>query len=193
MGSEPKHTVPEPVRTTIVGGQPKVRTKGSLPVHGGIERALQRAAGDPRFRARLLAERGAAAQAAGIALTATEEALLASVSEDQLEQFIRQATPAPEPRRHFLHQAAGWLAALLGGPVAVSGCKERPTPTRGIQPDIPEPKQPGPATEGIRPDEPPPATRGIQPDVPPPKGGPTSTTAMGIRADVPAPKETSDE
>lgn len=180
----------DPVRTTIVGGQSKVRTKASGAVPQGLETLLSRASGDQRFGKRLVADRSAAAEASGIELGPSEAALLASVTDAQLEQLISQAPPA-QPRRGFIGAAAASLGALVGG-VALSGCPpEDPGPvTKGIRPDVPE--EPGPATKGVRPDvppnkpddedednrinrglrptEPPPKTRGIQPDIPKQRG-----------------------
>ncbi len=171
----------EPVRTTIVGGQPEVRTKSSLPIPDGIEQAIERAAADDGFHARLLDGRADAAREAGIELSASEALLLSSVSEAQLNDLIDQAAP-PTPRRHFLQTAVGWMGALLGGAALTSGCKRKkkrkktpPTPTRGIEPDIPapiheepaEPETPKPQpTRGIRPDVPEPISKGSRPDVP---------------------------
>jgi hypothetical protein len=168
----------DPVRTTIVGGQPKVVTKGGPPVPEGIERLLGRAAGDQSFRLRLLADRVGAARTAGIGLSASEEALLASVSAEQLEQLIAHAASVAPPRRHFLQTTLGWLAGAIGVSALAAGCKKRPQPgpaPTGVRPDVPDDS--GPATRGIRPDvptekpkpSPGPVTKGIQPDVPPPK------------------------
>lgn len=181
----------DPVRTTIVGGQPNIRTKRSLPVPEGIERLLQRAATDGRFRRGLLADRLVAARDAHIALTPTESALLASVNEEQLTQLIEQATPPPEPRRSFLQHAAAWVCGVLGGVALAGGCKpkrEGPQPaTMGMRMDEPPP---GPATEGARPDVPPP-TRGIQPDVPPPSPG-KDAPVTGSRPDIPESRSETD-
>ncbi|MBM3498938.1 MAG: hypothetical protein FJX74_09735 [Armatimonadetes bacterium] len=196
----------DPVRTTIVGGQPSVRTKESLPVPEGIERVILRAAGDPRFRRQLHGDRAAAVRKAGISLTLTEAALLSSVSAEQLDQLIGQAAPPPEPRRSFLQHAAAWALGLLGGAAAAGGCtREREDPplatmgmrgdeppgpaTEGMRPDEPPPKERDPASWGIRPDEPPPPTRGIQPDVPPPKDAPSPGPVTGARPDAPPPQE----
>ena len=183
MSGDPKR---DPVRTTIVGGQPKVRTKASGAVPQGLEALLSRAAGDERFRKRLMADRPVAAEGSGIELNPSEAALLASVTNAQLEQLIAQAPPA-QPRRGFIGTAAASLGAVISS-AALGGCPpDDPGPaTRGVRPDVPE--DPGPATKGVRPDvppskqddedednrinrglrptEPPPKTRGIQPDIP---------------------------
>jgi hypothetical protein len=191
----------DPVRTTIVGGQPQVRTKSSLPIPEGIERLIARAAGNASFRQRLLADREAAAKRARVDLTDSERLVLRSISDDQLAGII-DAVPASAraERRGFLQTAlrgvGAWLAALVGGSAAVTaGCSRLPVgrgQTVGERPDMPpppedepvEPKEPEPADgEGDAPpaeDEPPPITRGIEPDVPPPK-----PVTKGIQPDVP--------
>ncbi len=190
----------DPVRTTIVGGQPQVRTKSSLPIPEGIERLIARAAADARFRQRLLADREAAARRARVELTDSEKLILRSISDEQLAGII-DAVPASarSERRGFLQTALGgagaWLAALLGGSAVVTaGCSRVPVgrgQTTGERPDIPPPKdekeeegskEPPPVTRGIQPDVPGPgpAPAGIQPDVPPPR-----PVSKGIQPDVP--------
>ena len=172
----------DPVRTTIVGGQPKVRTKSSLPIPEGIEKLIGRAASDARFRHRLLADREAAARKVGVRLTDSERMVLRSIPDEQLAAIINAAPPAVRPaRRGFLRAALGgvgaWLAALIGGSAAtVAGCgrPRRTAPPEALEhvspagerPDIPPPKD---DKEEEETDEPPPVTRGIQPDVPLPK------------------------
>ncbi len=192
----------DPVRTTIVGGQPQVRTKSSLPIPEGIEQLIARAARDARFRQRLLADREAAAKKVRVGLTDSERLILRSISDQQLAAIIAAApTPARSERRGFLQTALGgvgaWLAALLGGSAAVTaGCSRLPVgrgQTVGERSDIPppsddepvEPKEPEPVDpDGDAPpaeDEPPPVTRGIDPDVPPPR-----PVSKGIQPDVPS-------
>ena len=108
----------------------------------GLETLLARAAGDGRFRERLLADRQEAIETAGAELTPHEQALLRSVSSEQLERLIAN-TPGPSrPRRRFVAAAAGWLAALLGGSALLGGCgspseEPEPDPVRGSRPDPP--------------------------------------------------------
>jgi len=65
----------------------------------GLEQALARAAADPEFRRRLLADRSRAAQQVAIALGDSERAILDSVPAAQLEAMIAElpAVPAAEP------------------------------------------------------------------------------------------------
>jgi len=188
------HGAREPVRTTIVGGQPRVRTKASAAIPEGIERLIRHAAADTRFRSLMFADREEAARRANVKLTESERAVLLSIPNAQLAAIIEH-TPAPaqSPRRGFLRAAVGgagaWLAALLGGAATTAGCG----PVKGIQPDVPPPKdddtdrEEKPVEEegevGPEPDGPPPATRGIQPDVPLDR---QQTT--GIRPDTPPKK-----
>ena len=183
MSRDPKR---DPVRTTIVGGQSKVRTKASGAVPQGLEALLSRASGDQRFGKRLVADRSAAAEASGIELSPSEVALLASVTNAQLEQLIAQAPPT-RARRGFIGTAAASLGAVLSS-AALGGCPpEDPGPaTKGIRPDVPD--DPGPATGGVRPDVPPEKkddedednriNRGLRPTGPPPK-------TRGIQPDIP--------
>ena len=170
----------DPVRTTIVGGQPQVNTKAAQGVPDGIERLISRAATDQRFREQLLTDREAAVRYARIRLTGNEKVILLSIPDAQLAKIIATARPTEAPRRGFLRWAVGGIAALLGGSTLVTGgC-----PTMGIQPDEP------PVT-GIRPDIPPAGAfpvEGSRPDIPP--AG--EAMSKGIRPDIP-PDDASDE
>jgi len=149
----------------------------------GLEALLAKAAGDGRFRERLLADREGAARGARVELTDSEKLILRSITDQQLAAAIG-AVPAParSERRGFLQAAFGgvgaWLAALIGGSAAtMAGCgrPRRTAPPEALEhvspagerPDIPPPKD---EREEEETDEPPPATQGIRPDVPPPKG-----------------------
>ena len=74
----------------------------------------------------------------------------------------------------------------MSGAALTGGCKRRkrkktpPTPTRGIEPDIPSPEH----EDDDGPDDRPQPTRGIRPDIPSP--------TKGIRPDVPELKEDDD-
>lgn len=194
----------DPVRTTIVGGQPTVRTKSSLPIPEGIEKLIQRAAADSRFRSLMYADREEAARSARIKLTETEKAVLLSIPDAQLTAIIENTeVPAQSARRSFLRAALGgvgaWLAGLLGAGATTGGCRRREgPPVEGIRPDIPPPREDeeesdtqteeeaetpdeGETPEGD--DDPaPPVTRGIQPDIPVERASPA-----GIRPDEPPP------
>lgn len=125
-------------------------SRSRIPRPSGLERLLQQAAANARFRRQLLMDREEAIAASGLRLTPSERALLLSVTEAQLEQLILN-TPRPlPPRRRFVRAAAGWLAALLGGSALLGGCgspddEPEPGPIRGSQPDPP-------VATGIRPD-----------------------------------------
>ena len=123
----------DPVRTTIVGGQPQVNTKAAQGVPDGIERLISRAATDQRFREQLLTDREAAVRYARIRLTGNEKVILLSIPDAQLAKIIETAKPTEAPRRGFLRWAVGAAAAVLGGTVvATGGCA-----SKGIRPDIP--------------------------------------------------------
>lgn len=80
-------------RTTIVGGQPPETAKELPPLPTGMEKLLRLAAVDEAFRRVLLERRGEAAPAAGVELTSSERAILASVPAEQLEAMAAQVPP----------------------------------------------------------------------------------------------------
>jgi hypothetical protein len=84
------------VRTTIVGGRPpgSGRAVGDIP--RGLEVLVKKAAVDPDFRRRLLAERAEVAQRIGLTLTPAEALMLATVPAEQLAAIIDQT--------HLSHQ-----------------------------------------------------------------------------------------
>jgi hypothetical protein len=190
---------PETARTTA-GGAASLGSGAALPpVPTGIQTLMRLAALDPAFRDELLARRGAVADAAGVGLTRSEQAILAAVPVAQLERMVATVPPPPADRRTFLRQAAGAAVLALGGAaLAQLGCKdpspERPehlTPSRGISPRPVEPP-PGPDV-GVpepppRPAAPEPPTEGgagLEP--PPPRpAGPLPPTA-GISPSLPPP------
>ena len=188
----------DPVRTTIVGGQPGENTGAAHGVPKGIEGIIALAATDDKFRKQLIADRDEAIASAGLALTDTERAVLRSIPDEHLLRTTGGASGATEPRRGFLRLA---LAALVGGAAAmVDGCDQR-SPVTGSRPALPvdgspvqDPDAPpsdedasetedadGPVTQDEvgQPDadagDPSQAvTRGIRPDVPPPHPSPTA-------------------
>lgn len=149
------------------------------PLPEGLQQLLARAAVDRALRDALLSRRAEAAAAAGIALSPSEQAILASVPEAQLAQMIDElarVAPREPPAAYVVDDA-----------------------TRGIRPDLPVAP---PA--GIRPDMPPPA--GNRPDTPIPRGHSAklplvlggavlvggavavATLTAGIKPDLPPPR-----
>ena len=110
-----------PVRMAVVGGQTsRERARAEVPM--GIERVLRKAASDERFARRLLADRGAALDDSGLALTSAERAILTAASDDQLGSMIHQLAPASPGRRGLLRRLATAAAIAVFGSV-VSGCR----------------------------------------------------------------------
>jgi hypothetical protein len=158
----------------------------------GIEVLVKKAAVDPAFRARLLEDRAAAAEAIGLRLTPTETLVLRAVPQAQLQTIIDRTRVHPRLEQVFRGAAAGLMLAALGA--SQVGC---PPLTTGIEADRPPAAAPAdqPAQEPLRvapsdgqasePPPPPPnpdqVTRGIRPDRPP--------VAEGIRPDRPKTEE----
>ena len=147
----------EAVRTTIVGGRPPGSGQPVGDIPRGIEVLVKKAAVDAEFKALLLAQRAAAAQAIGLALEPAETMMLAVAPLEQLEAIIGRTSVPMEHRRAFLGQAAAAMLAALGVVTAgaqpavgyetpPSGDVPPPARSRGIQPDLPE--------GGIRPTRP---------------------------------------
>jgi len=181
---------PASPRTTIVGGQPPRSAAGLPPVPTGMEKLLRLASVDEAFRQVLLEQRGDAAEAAGVELTPSERAILAAVPEGQLAAMAQQIPPPAPERRDFLRQAAASAVVALGG-AALASCDGTPIgATRGIQPDMPPPRQDGGTVAHPppppRPDEPSPPQMGSAPDVPPPRPDRVDPSA-GEMADPPPP------
>ncbi len=165
-------------RTTIVGGRPPEGRKDAPPVPTGMQKLLRLAAEDPSFRKLFVERRGQVADAAGVDLSASERAILASVPVRQLEAMIDRMPGVSGDRRGFLRQTAASAVILLGGATfgeAVSGCEKSPP--------APSPHPPPPGSESPDdgrfaqppPDVPPPRpdhndmmrTGGAEPDLPP--------------------------
>jgi hypothetical protein len=108
-------------RTTIVGGRPPEQDREGPPVPTGIQRLLRLAAVDADFRDRLVAQRDAVAEAAGIALSASERAMLRAIPAAQLAGMAAQLPEPPSARRDFLRKTAATAVVLLGG-AALSDC-----------------------------------------------------------------------
>jgi len=169
----------EVVRRTIVGGRPRAREKRRIRVPIGLEKLLCRAAGDPRFRAALLADRSRALDAAGLELLASERAVLDSVPAAVLASMIGRIDVQRHGRGRFMR---GVLAATFAATttIATQGCEDATPagitpgdvgsdvpqvvsdvgeipdeldPSRGISPDVPFViDAPEPPSDGIRPD-----------------------------------------
>jgi hypothetical protein len=113
-------------RTTIVGGRPPEDSAELPPVPTGIQKLLRLASVDDAFRRELLRRRAGIAAVAGVELTASEQAILAATTAEQLEQMIRWLPPPPASRRTFLRQTASTAVMLLGGAVLAecAGCSK---------------------------------------------------------------------
>ena len=124
-------------------------------VPSGIDYLVSLAAGDAKFRERLMSDRLRAAKRAGVRLSESERTLLLAMPDEQLATIIDSTTPRLAPRRSFLQKTALWAAGLFGGVTmtTMTGCPRRS------------------ASEGDRPDVPPERTQGVRPDVPDDKEG----------------------
>jgi hypothetical protein len=96
----------------------------------GIERVLYRAAGDPAFRAALLADRRRAV--AGLGMDPDELAVLDTVPVATLAASIDALQPAREERRSFMKAVAA-LSATTVGVIELAGCHEETS--TGVRPD----------------------------------------------------------
>ncbi len=125
------------------------------PIPRGIEVLLKKAAVDPEFRQRLLQQRGGVAATIGLNLQPSEEAMLRTIPEIQLDQIIAGTVVPMEQRRVFLGKVAAAMLAVVG--VGLTGCQPA-VESAGVRPDRPT-NQP-PATSSA------PQSRGISPDRP---------------------------
>jgi len=103
--------------TTIVGGQPQARRSYSAYVPVGLEKVLYLAASDPLFKEELLKDRTMAAQARGLKLRHSEQAVLQSTPEAQLLAIINSLDVSSDNvgRRGFLRSVAASTAAVAAG------------------------------------------------------------------------------
>jgi hypothetical protein len=141
-------------------------------VPSGIDYLVSLAAGDAKFRERLMSDRLRAAKRAGVRLSESERTLLLAMPDEQLASIIDNTTPRLAPRRSFLHKSMLWAAGLFGGVAmtTTTGCPG-PGPEMGQRPHMAPEGGAGDPT----PTEPPGATapdnatprRGVPP---PPKG-----------------------
>jgi hypothetical protein len=149
------HRRTDPPAPTIVGPRPQGAAGGSIAVPDGLERLLAVAAAQADWKRKVLADPVGAAEAAGIALSASERAILKSMPPSALERLI-----APFAGRASALggvKAAGLAAAaLLSTVFNAEGTPPAPT---GIRPDVP-PSPAAPAPTDAKP-------AGIRPDVPP--------------------------
>lgn len=104
----------------------------SARTRAGIERVLYRAAGDPAFRAALLADRRRAVAGAGLTLGPAELAVLDTVPASSLAASIDAMDPAREGRRSFMKAVAA-LSATTVGVIELAGCHEETS--TGVRPD----------------------------------------------------------
>lgn len=80
----------------------------------GVEVLVKKASVDPAFRRLLLAERGKAALQIGLVLSPAEDAMLASVTEQQLSAIIDRTKVDPCHRMAFLGRTAAAMLLALG-------------------------------------------------------------------------------
>lgn len=136
----------------------------------GVERVLSRAACDEAFKRDLLARGALAAQDAGIALTASERAVLDAIPADQLDRMIDLLPPdgspayeaeqvlclgiRPEQIREDRHDVSCGIrptiplaAAAVAGTVLVAGGGAMLMMTHGARPDMPPPTQVKPSDD----------------------------------------------
>lgn len=118
-------TLPSP-RTTIVGGRPPEAGAVLPPIPTGLQRLLRLASADAAFEAELVRRRADLAPAAGIELAASERAILAAASADQLRAMIASLPAPPMDRRAFLKEAAVAALAALAGTQLAACRKEAP-------------------------------------------------------------------
>lgn len=120
MAHDPK--LPKP-GLTIVGGQPKRErvdpTAQETEVPVGFEMLLYRAAREPAFRQRLLANRTAAVAESGIPLRPSEQTTLEAVSDAMLEQMIERLQASSPQRSRLMVNVAAAVTSLAAGTAAL--------------------------------------------------------------------------
>lgn len=104
----------------------------SIPV--GIEVLVKKASVDPEFRQILLEKREAVAREIGLELTESEQKMLLSISNEQLEKIIDNTKVKPEHRNIFRGKAVKLMLAAAAG-LAVVSMLSVTTCTAGISPD----------------------------------------------------------
>jgi len=108
------------VRTAIVGGRPPQGEQIPRHIPRGLEVLIKKAAVDPAFKKLLFEKRAEAAEAIGLKLNATEEAMLAAVPLPQLEGIVAHTKVSPGLRPAFLGYAASAMLAVLGSATLLS-------------------------------------------------------------------------
>lgn len=107
------------------GGELRFRRRGSgrredteVPV--GFEIVMYKAADDPAFKRRLLADREAAIEESGVQLRPSEWATLRSVPPAALAAMIERLTPENPRRRAFMGKVAAAVTSLAAGTAAAT-------------------------------------------------------------------------
>jgi hypothetical protein len=149
----------------------------------GVEQVLVAAAVDDRFRQAILSgDRAEAAEAKGLSLGASEQAMLRAIPREQLEAAILAVDISPDnmARRSFLRSVAvsAAVVAAVDGAVGCSDDTDKPPQDMAVQ-DLP-------MATGIRPDMAPPVKKdaGAQVDkapTPDVKAGLDHLGSFGIR------------
>ncbi len=189
---------PPSPRTTIVGGRPPEGEPSRFLVPVGIQKLLHLAAASPGFLRLLTERRAGVAEAAGIALTRTEQAVLGAISDNQLATMagaVPRSSLGPSSR-----QVAAAAVVLLGGAGTVAcdfaaDAVERVSHNEmatdgGAAPDEPPPRDTAmPAPTGIQPDIPPEpdATRVPEPEPPADPDAPATIPELDEPEAVPTP------
>jgi hypothetical protein len=136
----------EVVSKTIVGGRPRRRKSYAVNIPAGIEKILYLASTDRAFKARLLEDRSGAIEGRRISLTATESAVLGSVSNETLGNMIDQIRPRMHGKRRFMRAVAGEDEGPAPGDVVteteetfdtVGDTSDTPPDPYEVQPDLP--------------------------------------------------------
>jgi len=103
---------------TIVGGRPPGCGKALGDIPRGVEVLIKKASVDPWFKALLLSQRAAAAEAIGLVLAPAEVALLNFIPVGQLEAVIANTKVEPSKVPAFLGRAAAVMLVALGASTA---------------------------------------------------------------------------
>ncbi len=105
--------------TTIVGNHPPEGGPSQMAVPTGIQQLLRLAASSPAFLELLLRDRAGVAPAAGVSLTASENAVIAAVSGPQLQTMVGSV---PQGHRQPVYRQAAAAAVLALGGAGLGGC-----------------------------------------------------------------------
>lgn len=116
---------------------------GGLRVPSAVDRVLMKTAKDPTFYEALREQRSAAAQAAGIALSASERAVIDSVPIAQLEKMVRElgaVEPVPVSAHREISRGSRPIlpiAVAAAGTVVLGGAAASLLIVTGSRPDEP--------------------------------------------------------